>query len=48
MEVEKIIINLGWFVIRQKKRSSRPQVTVKTSVRVSAYMVEEKGIKNRK
>lgn len=39
-----IIINLGWFVIRQKKRSSRPQLTVKTSVQVSVYMVEEKGI----
>lgn len=30
---------------KKKKRSSRPQVTVKTSVRVSVYMVEEKGIK---
>lgn len=33
-----IIINLGWFLIRQKKK-------VKTSVWVSVYMVEEEGIK---
>lgn len=45
-----ITIKLGWFVMRQKKnkkkreRSSRPQRSIKTSVWVSVYMVEEKGI----
>lgn len=38
-DVGLIIINLGWFLIRQKKKK------VKTSVWVSVYMVEEEGIK---
>lgn len=33
-----------WGLIK-KKRSIRPRVNVKTSVRVFVYMVEEKGIK---
>lgn len=50
-DMDLIIISLGWYVIRQKKKKLKiqpPQVTVKTTVWVSVYMVEEKGIKTEK
>lgn len=47
--MDLIIINLGWSVMRQKKkRSNGPQVAVKTSEQDSVYTVEEKGIKIKK